>query len=294
MNKTISALKLAEEALNLNLPIGYCVNGVGDKSPMYNSYPLREEKTQQALAAIREAVADHIPDAAKKVAEHKCGGCAKTAADGWALYCVECWEKADPEILGKHTCLSKTTEALKLAEEWLENYGVEGTKSVAGIKCTEALAAIREALTGDKLSPTDHSGDANEMVSEPLQEPVGWINEDELPEYYPYDEMFQASRIIDGVRMFPNVKMSDRSMFYGLTKDHTWLSITESQFNKLKPEARMKCYLAPVDAKAIRAEALEEAAKVCDEKSSGDIHDKYDDGFVSGADMCAAAIRGLK
>ena len=42
--------------------------------------------------------------------------------------------------------MNKTTEALKLAEEALENYGVEGTKSVAGIKCTEALAAIREAL----------------------------------------------------------------------------------------------------------------------------------------------------
>ena len=113
--------------------------------------------------------------------------------------------------------------------------------------------------------------DGEEIVSkEPLiyaapvqpvkQEPVAWINEDELHEYYPYDEMFQSSRIIDGVRMFPNVKMSDRCMFYGLTKDHTWLSVTESQFNKLKPEARMKCYLAPVDAEAIRAEALEEAA----------------------------------
>ena len=53
--------------------------------------------------------------------------------------------------------MNKITEALKLAEEALENYGIEGTKSVAGIKCTEALAAIREAMA-------DHSGDANEMV----------------------------------------------------------------------------------------------------------------------------------
>jgi len=30
-----------------------------------------------------------------------------------------------------------------------------------------------------------------------------WINEDELPENYPYDEMFARSRIVDGVRMFP-------------------------------------------------------------------------------------------
>lgn len=34
---------------------------------------------------------------AEALAEHKCGGCAKTAADGWALYCVECWEKTQPQ-----------------------------------------------------------------------------------------------------------------------------------------------------------------------------------------------------
>lgn len=31
-----------------------------------------------------------------------------------------------------------------------------------------------------------------------------WIYEDELPEDYPYDEMFEHSRVFDGVRMFPN------------------------------------------------------------------------------------------
>ncbi len=34
------------------------------------------------------------------------------------------------------------------------------------------------------------------------QQPVGWINEDELPENYPYDAMFPFSRV-DVVRMFP-------------------------------------------------------------------------------------------
>jgi len=29
-----------------------------------------------------------------------------------------------------------------------------------------------------------------------------WLYEDELPEGYPYDEMFQYSKV-DGVRMFP-------------------------------------------------------------------------------------------
>ena len=43
-------------------------------------------------------------------------------------------------------------------------------------------------------------------------------------------------------------------------------------------------YAAPVDAKAIRAEALEEAAKVCDDESR----------YSNDAECCAAAIRGLK
>lgn len=37
----------------------------------------------------------------------------------------------------------------------------------------------------------------------------GWIYEDELPEGYPYDEMFQHSKV-DGVRMFPSVAASKK------------------------------------------------------------------------------------
>jgi hypothetical protein len=33
--------------------------------------------------------------------------------------------------------------------------------------------------------------------------PVGWLYEDELPRNYPYDEMFQYSAIIEGIRTFP-------------------------------------------------------------------------------------------
>ena len=72
-----------------------------------------------------------------------------------------------------------------------------------------------------------------------------------------------ANEIIELKKAEP---LKQEPMFFGLTEDHTWLSITESHFNKLKQEARMKCYLAPVDAKTIRAEALEEAAKVCESK----------------------------
>ena len=47
-----------------------------------------------------------------------------------------------------------------------------------------ALAALRNAL------------------AEPVQEPMAWMYEDELPSGYPYDLMFQHSKM-DGVRLFP-------------------------------------------------------------------------------------------
>ena len=37
--------------------------------------------------------------------------------------------------------------------------------------------------------------------------------------------------------------------YFGLTHDHTWLSIDKKQYDKLKPEGRMACYVAPVRTK---------------------------------------------
>ena len=47
-----------------------------------------------------------------------------------------------------------------------------------------ALAALRNAL------------------AEPVQEPMAWMYEDELPSGYPYDLMFPYSKV-NGVRLFP-------------------------------------------------------------------------------------------
>jgi hypothetical protein len=59
-------------------------------------------------------------------------------------------------------------------------------------------------------------------------------------------------------------------------------------------------HAAPVDAKAIRAEALEEAAKLCDENAAKAEANGYTckgetfiDGFGDGSAACAAAIREL-
>ena len=58
MNKTTKALKLAEEALHAELESDTC-----------EEFQDAAEKCHVALAAIREALADHIPDATKMVAE---------------------------------------------------------------------------------------------------------------------------------------------------------------------------------------------------------------------------------
>ena len=102
--------------------------------------------------------------------------------------------------------------------------------------------AIREALA-------DHSGDANEMVAEPVK--------------------------------------------------HEPVAIADGTFNHNCPIGA-PLYAAPVDAKAIRAEALEEAAKMCEVKVKrpadyggrfGGYGDFY--GEKTGSE-CAAAIRGLR
>ena len=40
-------------------------------------------------------------------------------------------------------------------------------------------------------------------------------------------------------------KPEQEPMYFGLTHDHTWLSVTPSCYKKLKPEMRMKVYTAP-------------------------------------------------
>lgn len=65
-----------------------------------------EGKGDTAITALREALAqpqvsdydrEFWGDWQPQENTARCGGCNKTAEDGWALYCVECWEKAQPQ-----------------------------------------------------------------------------------------------------------------------------------------------------------------------------------------------------
>ena len=48
-----------------------------------------------------------------------------------------------------------------------------------------------------------------------------------------------------------NTKKGTREMnepsYFGLTNDHTWLSVDEEYYKKLKPTHRMKCYTHPAE-----------------------------------------------
>ena len=70
-------------------------------------------------------------------------------------------------------------EALKMAIEALEDFSTQYAR------LEPIINACKEAL------------------EQPAQKPVAWINEDELPDEYPYDEMFKHSEIVYGVRVFP-------------------------------------------------------------------------------------------
>ena len=209
--------------------------------------------------------------------------------------------------------MNKTTEALKLAEWALlttqnallfSAAGSDKSMYVEAINdADKALAAIREALAEPvKQEPIAWEATSAGVIkfvtdsrykkfsqniqqyykpyrcshcSEPVkQEPVAYKYKESSPETGEFvfaEPVKQAP--VDGLARACNLAGLDYEDFL-----------------------RIKAYLpvaAPVDAKAIRAEALEEAAVVCDKVSlrffkDGDDLEQY------GADQCAAAIRGLK
>jgi len=61
----IDLIKQALEALEANQPINYCVNNNGEKFPMFSNDPLRQERNEKAIAALKERLAQ--PAQQKKV-----------------------------------------------------------------------------------------------------------------------------------------------------------------------------------------------------------------------------------
>jgi len=146
MNKTTEALKLAEEALE-----GWKEYDTWTDQQMWN------DDDEEALAAIREALAEQeklVP----KVSHGLCGGCAKTAADGWALYCVECWEKAEPvqEPVAIVVEVDRHGDATVVSGAWQLDGGthtfyaapVSAKREWVDLTCQEITALIMEGAAG--------------------------------------------------------------------------------------------------------------------------------------------------
>ena len=176
----------------------------------------------------------------------------------------------------------------------------------------ETRAAIREALAepvckrcnGTKLvsdGEIDNIGGADLEVpiecvkdcpdcAEPVkQEPVAFVSDIHLSRY---TLEWNGSPLPEGTELYANPlqtvdnyyleQMAEEAECVKLSLDKANVPTTDESGKVYSMWGRVCRYAAPVDAKAIRAEALEEAAKMCED---------YDSFYV---ESCAAAIRGLK
>lgn len=106
-DKTRAAMQQALEALDVLLtePMAKIAADKAEALLLRAAPALREALSEQdvVLGLEPEVLAKLESDLANQatISSGLCGGCAKKAADGWALYCVECWEKAEQEPVAK-------------------------------------------------------------------------------------------------------------------------------------------------------------------------------------------------
>ena len=53
---SIETMKQALKALEANQPINYCMNGNGERFPMFTEDPFRQERNENAITALRAAI----------------------------------------------------------------------------------------------------------------------------------------------------------------------------------------------------------------------------------------------
>ena len=167
--------------------------------------------------------------------------------------------------------MNNDRELLELAEEAL-------VKANHFHDYEDALAAIREALA-------EQFRDATKMVAEPVKQDTPYCKSAPMCAKPCGDESCVEPVKQESVAWMwiPSDAFPDCTV---VTDDPNKLESAKAYGRPIIP-----LYAAPVDAKAIqfalanaRAEALEEAAKVCDDESR----------YSNDAECCAAAIRGLK
>ena len=74
-------------------------------------------------------------------------------------------------------------------------------------------------------------------------------------------KQLQSMKAITALRKALAEQAEQEPDYFGLTHDHTWLSIDKKQYDKLKPEGRMACYAAPVRTKDLTDAFINELHK---------------------------------
>jgi hypothetical protein len=69
-------LKQMVEALEANRPINYCENGKGERFPMFENNPFRQEANEQAIQAGKKAIAE-----LESQKQNFCSRCGKRTKD---------------------------------------------------------------------------------------------------------------------------------------------------------------------------------------------------------------------
>ena len=197
--------------------------------------------------------------------------------------------------------MNKTTEALKLAEEALDKArkGIPPGSGLYG----EALAAIREALSEPTKNQFNPDWDAMaELVEENKR--LAMENEKLRHGEIKYEDWLYNPMTGKPIWEEAEPVKQEPVGVVKVLKMHT----DDSKFHYVDcqrlPEGT-ELYTAPVDAKAIRAKALEEAAKECDliaqeademtkSKFVSEFGRALHEGMWGGATNCGVAIRGLK
>lgn len=123
----------------------------------------------------------------------------------------------------------KERAAIQQALEALEEIHVGNMTPMAEENWKKAITALRESIEHHKphdececnacLNYCTDRAHEEALAEQAEQEPVKLIYEDELPEDYPYDEMFSRSIIIEGVRMFPEVQTEHSVVNESLTAE---------------------------------------------------------------------------
>jgi len=180
--------------------------------------------------------------------------------------------------------VNKTIEALKLAEEALDELRYANDTLIAKTKYYKTLAAIREAR-----AEQDHIADAGKVIAEPVkQEPVAFVSDVHLSRY---TLEWNGQPLPEGTKLYAApvqpVKQDPVAYFLDVKAGCSSKPFYEQVPDEYKNDADVfPLYAAPVSVEAIRAEALEEAAKWCEAKQSySAMHANTE---------FAAGIRGLK